>query len=61
MPEKKSFEDVYSQIERAVKKLEESELSMDESMKLYGETLKKIEIAKKMLGAIEGKIKEIKI
>lgn len=60
MAEKQSFEDIYKQIEESIKKLEEGELSIDESITLHKKTMKKIELAKKMLNEMEAKIEEIR-
>lgn len=55
----KDFEVLFSEIEQAVKKIEEDSLSISEGMKLYEETIDKIRVAQKMLEKMEKKIEEI--
>jgi len=56
---KQEFEQLFRQIEQAVKKIEEDSLSVSEGMELYEKTIEKVKKAQKMLEDMEHKIEEI--
>ncbi len=61
MVKKKSenFEELFSDIQNSVESLEQSKLSIDGSMKVYEETMKKIEKARNIIENMETRIVEI--
>lgn len=61
MAKKKSYEDNLEEIDDIIEKLENGELSLDESIKEYEKSMKLIEDCGKMLNEAQGKIQKISI
>lgn len=57
--EKKTFEEIYEEIEIAVEKLESNDQPIGKSIELYEETMEKIKLAQKKLAELKGRIEEI--
>lgn len=55
----KNYEDLIFEIKEKIEKLENKNIGLDESLKMYEETISLIKMAEKKLKSVEGKVYNI--
>ena len=61
MAKKKTYEENLTEIDEIIEKLENGELNLDESIKVYEKSMKLIEECSKILNEAQGKVQKISI